>query len=177
MVLGSADDLWGMRFMTEAGYETRLRLRPAQPADDSFLRSVYASTRAPELEQVPWSAGQKAAFCDMQFTAQDAHYRTHFPDARFDIVEHDGVPVGRQYVHRLPTEVHLLDIAFLPGHRNLGMGTFLLRQLMAEAAAAGQSIIIYVERFNPALQLYQRLGFQHETEEGVYFKMRWTSPA
>lgn len=165
--------------MSEQNYGARLRLRPSQPADEPFLRAVYASTRAPELEQVPWSPEQKLAFCNMQFTAQDTHYRTHFPRTRFDVIERDGVPVGRLYVNREPKQVHLLDIAILPEYRNSGMGTFLLRQLIDEVAAAGggQTLLIHVEQFNPALRLYQRLGFQHVEDEGVYFKMRWTPPA
>jgi predicted GNAT family acetyltransferase len=42
---------------------------------------------------------------------------------------------------------------------NRGLGTTLLRNLQSEAAAAGKPLRIHVERFNPALRLYERLGF------------------
>ena len=32
------------------------------------------------------------------------------------------------------------------------------------------------ESFNPALRLYQRLGFEHVDTNGVYYLMRWTPP-
>lgn len=150
-----------------------LRLRPAVAEDESFLRQVYASTRASELEQVPWSAEQKAAFCDMQFTAQDTHYRANYTAAQFLVIEREGVPAGRLYVERQEAEIHIIDIAFIPEHRGAGLGTFLLRELMEEAAAGGKKVTIYVEKFNPALRLYHRLGYQHVEEVGVYFLMEW----
>jgi len=30
-----------------------------------------------------------------------------------------------------------------------------------------------VERFNPALRLYQRLGFRHVEDQGPYYLMEW----
>lgn len=152
-----------------------LALRSVVDDDQTFLRQVYASTRAPELEQVPWSAEQKAAFCDMQFTAQDTHYRANYATAEYFVIEREGVPVGRLYVDRQSSAIHIIDIALLPEHRGAGLGTSLLKQLMTEAEAGGKKVTIYVEKFNPALSLYRRLGYQHMEELGVYYLMEWQS--
>jgi hypothetical protein len=32
---------------------------------------------------------------------------------------------------------------------------------------------IHVERFNPALHLYERLGFRLAEDKGVYYFMKW----
>jgi hypothetical protein len=32
---------------------------------------------------------------------------------------------------------------------------------------------IHVEKFNPAMRLYRRLGFVTAEEQGVYERMRW----
>ena len=45
--------------------------------------------------------------------------------------------------------------------------------LQSEAAAAGKSLRIHVERFNPALRLYERLGFRQIDDRGVYLFMEW----
>ena len=152
-----------------------LALRPVVDDDQTFLRQVYASTRASELEHVPWSADQKAAFCDMQFTAQDTHYRANYATAEYFVIEREGVSAGRLYVDRQSSAIHIIDIALLPEHRGAGLGTCLLKQLMAEAAAGGKKVTIYVEKFNPALSLYRRLGYQHMEELGVYYLMEWQS--
>jgi ribosomal protein S18 acetylase RimI-like enzyme len=69
----------------------------------------------------------------------------------------------------------IIDIAFLPAQRGKGFGDALLRDLMDEAAAAGQDVSIHVEKFNPAMRLYQRLGFATQEDKGVYDLMRWTA--
>jgi ribosomal protein S18 acetylase RimI-like enzyme len=51
----------------------------------------------------------------------------------------------------------------------------LLRDLMDEAAAAGKAVTIYVEKNNPAMRLYHRLGFTTEEDKGVYDLMRWSA--
>ena len=104
----------------------------------------------------------------MQFEAQDAWYRENYPQASFDVVVAGGEPIGRLYVHRGREEIRIVDIALLPEHRGGGVGTSLLRDLLAEADAAGKSVTIHVERLNPALRLYERLGFELAEDKGVY---------
>lgn len=141
-----------------------LGLRTATDEDEAFLLAVYASTRAEELAVVAWDAATKEAFLRLQFEAQDSYYRQHFPDATFDIVTVNGVPAGRLYVERRDTEVRVIDIALLPEHRGKGVGTRLLREVLAE----GKRVTIHVERENPARRLYDRLGFVQVAEQGVY---------
>ena len=143
------------------------------PEDDSFSEQVYASTRAGELALTDWSEEQKAAFCHHQFTAQDAHYRAHYPGAQFSIIERGGVPAGRLFVARWEKEIRIMDIALLPGHRGAGIGTRLLRDLQEAARAAGKALSIHVEKFNPALRLYERLGFRAKEDKDVYLLMEW----
>lgn len=149
-------------------------LRPVTAGDRDFLLAVYASTRADELAAVGWTDDQKQAFVRQQFEAQATSYAQHHPEARNDVVVVDGQPAGRLCVDRRPEEIRIVDIALLPAHRNAGIGTGLLRQLMAEASESGRPLGIHVERFNPAMRLYTRLGFRPVTEHGVHVLMEWT---
>jgi ribosomal protein S18 acetylase RimI-like enzyme len=151
-----------------------LRLRPIAPADDSFLARVYASSRAEELAITGWPEELKADFCQRQFDAQSAYYAANYPEASFQIIERDGWPVGRLYVARWEKEIRIVDITLLPEFRGSGLGTKLLRDLQNEARAARKSLTIHVERFNRALGLYQRLGFQQIEDKGVYLLMKWS---
>jgi GNAT superfamily N-acetyltransferase len=153
--------------------DAAVTLRPVGPDDDGFLAGLYASTRELELSQVPWSAGQKAAFLRMQFDAQCAHYRQHYADASFDVVLVDGEPAGRLYVARWPNEIRIVDIAFLPDRRGRGIGTRLIGSLQREAGDRGVPLTIHVERLNPALALYERLGFTMAEDKGVYLFLEW----
>ena len=48
--------------------------------------------------------------------------------------------------------------------------------MLDEAAAAGKAMSIHVEKYNPAMRLYRRLGFVTEEDKGVYDLMRWRAP-
>ena len=116
---------------------SRLRLRPIRPEDAAFLLEVYGSTRAEELDLTDWDTAARAAFVQMQFTAQHTHYTTHYPDARYEIITLDGADIGRLYVRRTDPDIVLMDIALLPAFRNRGFGSRILQTLLDEASAAG----------------------------------------
>ena len=61
----------------------------------------------------------------------------------------------------------------MPEYCNRGIGTTVLRELQSEAADAGKPLRIHVERFNPALRLYERLGFRQVEDKGVYLFLEW----
>jgi GNAT superfamily N-acetyltransferase len=148
-------------------------LRPAGAEDWDFLKRVYRSTREEELAVTNWGEEQKTEFCRMQFEAQDAYYREHYPNAQFSVIERSGVAAGRLYVDRWLREIRIMDIALLPEHRGAGIATRFLRELMEEARRAGKVLSIHVEKFNPALHLYERLGFHPHEDKGVYLLMHW----
>jgi ribosomal protein S18 acetylase RimI-like enzyme len=150
----------------------KISLRAITIEDEQFLFAVYTSTRVDELALVDWNAAQKDAFLQMQFRAQQRQYQFTYPNATTQIIESDGVPAGRLIVDRSGTETLLVDIALLPHYRNLGLGTSILRNLQAE----GKKIILHAIRSNPAVNLYQRLGFVFVGEESLHSKMEW-SPA
>ena len=145
-----------------------VELRPATPDDRDFLLIVYRATREDELALIDWTEPEKAAFVDMQFRAQDAHYREAYPDGRFLVVTRDDEPIGRLYLARLANELRIVDIALMPAHRGQGIGSSLLATVMAEADAATLPIRLHVEPWSPAKRLYERLGFRTVEVRGIY---------
>ena len=154
-----------------------LSFRTMGDADLPFLRRLYASTRALELSIVPWTDAQKAAFLDQQFRAQHTHYQTHYATAHWLVILRAGESIGRLYLDRWTHEYRLIDIAFLPEHCGQGLGAALLSDVIAEATADGKCVTIHVEKHNPAMRLYRRLGFVVVEDKGIYDLMRWTAPS
>lgn len=145
-----------------------LVLRPESEADIPFTRQLYAATRKAELAPLPWTEEVKAAFLAKQHDAQRHHYRTHYPDALWMIVEQGGRPVGRLYLERWPSQHRVIDIALMPPARSKGFGTALLQDVAADAFASGRAVSIHVEKTNPAKVFYRRLGFEKSEDKGVY---------
>lgn len=163
--------------MSSEATTAHLDLRPITDADAGFLFRLYASTREEEMKLTDWTEEEQAAFLRMQFDAQHRHYQEHYAGARFDLVVADGEPIGRLYVdrspERFPGEIRLVDIALVPERRGRGLGSRLLGELMDEARDADKRLTIHVETFNPAMRLYERLGFRPISEYGMYHLMEW----
>ncbi|MCR9121895.1 MAG: GNAT family N-acetyltransferase [Phyllobacteriaceae bacterium] len=149
-----------------------LTFRRITDADMGFLSALYAAGRAEEVAPLPWSAAEKAAFLAAQFEAQHTHYMAHYPDADWLIAERGGVPIGRLYLERWPSEIRVIDIALMPEARGQGLGRALMEDVIAIAGADGLGVGIHVEKNNPAMRLYERLGFTPREDKGVYWLMR-----
>jgi ribosomal protein S18 acetylase RimI-like enzyme len=158
-----------------AGVRAQIALVPVSAPDEDFLYRTYASTRADEMALTGWNPEQQNAFLRMQFNLQTRSYSTDFPEAEYSIIEWNGQPAGRWIVNRAADELLLVDIGLLPEFRGKGIGSELMNQLMEEARTTNKSIRLYVERFNPALAWYDRLGFRAISEGPVYLEMTWKS--
>lgn len=150
-----------------------ITFRPIRDDDLPLLQRIYASTRADEMAMVPWTDEEKEDFLQMQFNAQHTHYQEHYADAKFELISIDGKPAGRLYVQRKEDEIRVVDIALLPEYRGSGIGGGIMQDLLDEARAAGKAVRIHVEHNNPAMRLYQRLGFKKIKDLGVYHLMEW----
>jgi len=72
--------------------------------------------------------------------------------------------------------IRIIDISLLPNNRNQGIGSYFINQLKDEAAKENKILSIHVEKFNKALELYLRLGFEVIKEtHGIYLLMHWKS--
>ena len=150
-----------------------VNLRPIRQDDEPFLFKLYASTREEELKLVPWNEQQKVAFLQMQFAAQHNYYQEQFSDANFSIIEQKNKPIGRLYLDYRSKEVRIIDITILSEYRNQGIGSQLLQDILISATERDLPVRISVEQNNPALNLYNRLGFKKMGDTGIYFLMEW----
>src|SRR6202023_2868940 len=126
-------------------------------------------TRQQEFVALGWPATQLETFLRMQFNARQRWYETAYPQAEHQIVFLNGEPAGRILVNRGPDFALLVDIALLTEHRNLGIGTRLLQELIEQSEKTGIPIRLQVMKTNPAQHLYERLGFVKAGEDELYF--------
>jgi ribosomal protein S18 acetylase RimI-like enzyme len=157
-----------------------LSLRVAREEDEAFLYQLYASARQEEMAAWGWDSAHQDSFLRMQFRAQRQGYAAQYPDADHRLILADEKPVGRMIVHRTEKEIRLIDIAILSENRNHGLGTAVVRGLIAECQASGAPLQLQVAKGNRAIHLYQRLGFSVRSEDEVFYAMSWdpaTNPA
>ena len=85
------------------------------------------------------------------------------------VAELDGEPVGAAWLRHwssgcrgygfVDEATPELSMSLLPGYRGRGIGTALLRRLLAAAAHESDAVSLSVSNSNPALRLYERFGF------------------
>ena len=103
----------------------------------------------------------------LQFVARRQQYAFAFPAAENSVVLVDDIAVGRILIDRAAGEYRLIDIALLPQFRGRSIGTTLIRELIAEAFQNEAIVKLRVKKDNPALRLYERLGFSICDDEEV----------
>jgi ribosomal protein S18 acetylase RimI-like enzyme len=141
-----------------------VRLRPARADDADFFYEVRAAGFRNHVEQVfgPWVDTFQRPLADAEFA-----------ELPVEIIERDGAPIGYLAVVRHPDHWYLDEIALVPAARNRGLGTQLVRDVMAAASAAGLPVRLSVLHVNPAQALYAQLGFRVERIEPPRVKMVW----
>ena len=152
----------------------RLRLRPVEPRDRSFLYDVFCSTR-PDVSRSNLPEAEKEYFLRMQFHAQDTHYRAACPEAQFAVVCLGNKKIGRIYTDRRRDEIRIMDIALMPEFRGRGFGSQLVKDVIAEAGLSRKAVRIHVELDSRQIQFYQRLGFVKIKEVPPRQLMEWSA--
>lgn len=137
-------------------------------SDELFLIDLYASTRAAELSVVPWNDEQKRAFLKMQFEAQDSYYRERYPNASFDIIKLNERAVGRFYRAELSDEIRIIDLVFLPEHFDSDIFIRLIKETLHKGEQDGKPVRIFLESFDPKIEIFKNLGFEKIEEHGIY---------
>ena len=148
-----------------------ITVRPICVTDEPFLFRLFCSAREHQFASPGIPLDQKEQLMQMQFQAQQQQYRGQFPNAEFDLVLNNDVPVGNFYTLRGPGEFVLIDITLLPEHRNGGIGARLVQDLIAQANSENEPLSAHVLKDNPAWRLWQRLGFCLVNDDGMYLRI------
>ncbi len=167
-------------------YSTRsISTRPLSDADEPFLwEIVYHAIYLPAgVAAPPRSIVQHpkiAKYVRGWGNATDLGFAA--------VIEGSVQPVGAAWLRLLRGEqrgygyvaddIPELTVALLPRYRGAGTGTHLLTHLLDAAQQRFPGVSLSVSPENPALRLYQRLGFQVVNDSGSSWTMlkRWDHP-
>ncbi len=136
-------------------------LRPATEADRDFLRSLHHACYRRWVEPI-WGWDE---------ADQDRRFDQAFSVAGRVIVELADKPIGSLKTSRDGRLLSVDDIEVAPRHQGRGIGSRLLRGVLAEADREGLPVRLRVLRTNPARRLYQRIGFTVERETATHVLM------
>jgi RimJ/RimL family protein N-acetyltransferase len=152
-------------------------LRPERAEDADFLYVLFRSHMLPSVAAMPVDDAMKESLLRMQFGSQAKTYRAQYPDARFDVLERDGVPFGRLIVHENAGVATFVDFALLPENRGAGAGTAVIRRVLDWVAERCAVVRLSIVWHNEAsLRMTRRLGFVQVGETPPHVEMEWRRP-
>jgi len=150
-----------------------LHIRDAGAADEAFFAALYTSTRD-DLLALPADPSMIDGLIAMQHRLQVAGYRNSYPQAVYQVLERDGVAVGRLVTAAVDGALRVVYIAVLPSARRAGVAADALRHLQVQAAGAGHAVVLSVRQDNVAARhLYEVLGFAVDSEDTMRLELRW----
>jgi ribosomal protein S18 acetylase RimI-like enzyme len=148
-----------------------IALRLATRNDDDFLFRLYAAGHESEFRIAGIDNAQITSLLEMQYAIRKKQYDDWYGRSENWIILVGKNPVGRSLIQRETKIWMLVDIAVLPAHQNSGIGTFVLKSQLAGCDRDGIIARLHVRVDNPAVRLYQRLGFIVIGNNGMYCEM------
>jgi ribosomal protein S18 acetylase RimI-like enzyme len=140
---------------------TRIQFRPACAQDFEYCKRLYFAEMAWIIEELK-----------LNRTAQTASFDRQWDQSQVRILMVDGADVGWMQSVSREGELFLAQIIVDATFQKRGIGTEAMNHLIAEAESARQALCLDVVKINPALRLYQRLGFRIVGEEELKFNMK-----
>ncbi len=148
------------------GEISRFDLRQARRSDYRFAESLYIDSMKSLLTELDeWN--------EREIISKFKHYY-ELDEVRIIMV--DGADVGWLQISETEHAINLDQVYLLEGFRARGIGSQLIRDLLATAKSEKKPVLLSVVRNNVAVTLYQRLGFRITEEEGYKLHMRWDVP-
>ena len=127
-----------------------VQLRAAGAEDMELLYALHKEGMRPHVERL-WGAWDE--------DAQRERFYEKTDPATHEVIELAGEPVGCMWVRPHADTLELVRIFLLTSAQGRGIGTYLIRRLLAEAHRSGKAVRLRVLKGNPARRLYERLGF------------------
>jgi ribosomal protein S18 acetylase RimI-like enzyme len=137
-------------------------VREALPTDVDFARNLYFQTMRGMIESLfGWDQRRQEESFAEWFDLQEA-----------GIIVADGRDVGWMQVRTDDREIFLGSLYVIPEMQRRGIGTHILSKLIAQCKQSSRALALAVMKINPAIRLYERLGFRVTHEDQYKFYMR-----
>ncbi|MCY1228827.1 Acetyltransferase (GNAT) family protein [compost metagenome] len=142
--------------MIEIKTAEMLTKRVANAADEPWMRQLFAQLRGLD----PAMIAACPALLEQQWQLQQQVFASHYPEAHTELVLLDDAPIGLITLHEGASTIRVLELGLEARYRGCGYGQWLLEELTRRADRQCKALELAVMAHNPAIRLYQRLGFR-----------------
>ncbi|MEO0927323.1 MAG: GNAT family N-acetyltransferase [Cyanobacteria bacterium J06643_13] len=137
--------------------------RLATAVDLRQLDHIYRQNMKPYVERI--------------YAWDSTLFRNNFVASHYQVIEVKGVTAGFLKLVKNDAEIYLAEIQIRDRYQNLGIGSKILKDLMHQTEVSQKRLRLKVIQGNPALKLYQRLGFVVFETSSTHLKLEFNSQA
>lgn len=140
-----------------------MNTRPATSDDYEFVYQVKVDALKEYIAQT-WGWDDRVQ--------REFHERNFSPE-NMQIIRHDEADAGFLVVEEMKDEIRLNEINLLRRFQRKGIATEIIQKIQGDASAKERRVWLQVLKVNPAIRLYERLGFTVYAETETHDKMTY----
>ena len=141
--------------------DSEIELRPVRAEDYGFAWRLYAEGIRPYA----------AAYMAWVDAEQEARFESRYKPGSTWVIRRDGTDVGWMELHEIDAELRLNQLYVAAAQQRNGIGSQVMRQVLAKSRETRKPIALNVLKNNPARRLYERFGFTVVGENEMKFFM------
>ena len=150
-----------------------IQLRRRSEIDLEFFVELFSEMKNSELSLEMLPEKVKDQIISMQFHGFERSIYANYPNLIDEVIIYISKKAGRLLLHKDENSIRIINISLLNDFRNLGIGSAILRDIVEEANKTRKSILLEVDKINPAMHLYARLGFKIIEENELKYAMKY----
>jgi ribosomal protein S18 acetylase RimI-like enzyme len=136
--------------------------RPARPSDRAFIEALYFETQRWIIERLFGRRGD-----DVERQKFEAFYN----ESSTRVIVFGSEDAGWISITSNNDGIEIEQIYLLPRLQNRGIGSRIISDIISEARASGRRVTLSTAKINPAIRLYERLGFRQTGETEFKIQM------
>jgi ribosomal protein S18 acetylase RimI-like enzyme len=145
-----------------------IELRPATVADTKFLWDVFRVSMKDYISRTRGEWNEQR---------EESQFRHQLDMSAAQVIQSRNLEVGFIMAPIKDSARWIHTICIIPEHQNRGIGTEVIRSVIAEAETQKMPLCLSVLKVNPARRLYERLGFGVTEETEHHFRMKFRRAA
>ena len=131
-----------------------IQLKKKNESDDEFLFRLFGEIKIAELNLYAWPELMKNQLVSMQYNAYKQMIKNEYPNVEDYVISANNEKAGRLQLDVKDSGIRIINISLLPAFHGNGIGTKIIKDILAEADLKNKPVYLEVDRVNPAFNLY-----------------------
>jgi ribosomal protein S18 acetylase RimI-like enzyme len=150
-----------------------IQLKIRDENDSKFLFQLFSEIKTAELNANAWPESMRNQLILMQYNGYEQMIKSEYPNAEDYVIIADNKKTGRLQLEVDDSSIRIINISLLPAFHGNGIGTKIIKDVLAQADLKNKPVYLEVDKVNQAFTLYKRLGFNICGEDEIKYSMKY----